>query len=242
MAITNWTRNCFALAMVSLASLLQGCGGMSNTPSSPQATASFRFVQQDPSAGTVDVMMDSALVKGSVAYSTDTGYLTVNAGTHQLLVQPPGGSPKPFVNGMVTLDSGTRNTFILGGWGSFGTVGMPLTDDTTPPASGGIKLRIVAATVETASYDIFVLQSPNTPSGAPTISPPIVPFASSYLALPAGTYDVFVTNFGATTVLFHTGPMTFSAGQNRTVVLSNDCLPTSCAFNSFKATTLVDLN
>lgn len=239
--MSNWTRNCFAFAMMSLASLLPGCGGMSTTPPSPQATASFRFVQQDPSAGTVDVMMDSMLVKGSVAYTTDTGYLTVNAGAHQLLVQPPGGSPKPFVNGMVTLDSGTRNTFILGGWGPFSTMGLPLTDDTIP-ASGGIKLRIADLTAEATNIDIFVLQPPNTPSGAPTIRPTVVPFASSYLALPAGTYDVFVTSFGTTNVLFHTGPMTFSAGQNRTVVLSNDCLPTSCGFNSFKATTLADMN
>jgi hypothetical protein len=121
-------------------------------------------------------------------------------------------------------------------------MGLPLTDDTTPPASGGIKLRIADVTAQATTIDIFVLQSPSTPSGVPTISPTIVPFASSYLALPAGTYDVFVTNSGTTTVLFHTGPMTFSAGQNRTVVLSNDCLPTSCVGNSFKATTLADLN
>ena len=240
--MTNWTRNYLALAMMSFASLLQGCGGMSNTPSSPQETASFRFVQQDPTAGTVDVMLDSMLVKGSVTYTTDTGYMTVNAGTRQLLVQPPGGSPKPFVNGMVTLASGTRNTFILGGWGVFSTMGLSLTDDTAPLASGGIKLRIADLTAEATNIDIFVLQSPNTPSGAPTISPTVLPFASNYLALPAGTYDVFVTNFGTTNVLFHTGPMTFSAGQNRTVVLSNDCLPTSCGFNSFKASTLADLN
>jgi len=238
--MNNWSTICFALAAFSFASFL-GCGGMSTPPAS-RDTASFRFVQQDPTAGTVDVMMDSTLVKGSVAYSTDTGYLTVDAGTRQLLVQPPGGSPRPFVNSPITLNSGTRNTFILGGWGSFTTMGLPMTDDMTPPASGGIKLRIADLTAEATNIDIFVLQSPNTPSGTPTISPSSIPFASSYLALPAGTYDVFVTNFGATTVLFHTGPITFSAGQNRTVVLSNDCLPNSCGFNSFKATILADLN
>jgi len=186
--------------------------------------------------------MDSTLIKGSVTFSTDTGYLTVDAGMRQLLVQPPGGSPRPFVNTPITLNSNTRNTFILGGWGAFNGMGLFLTDDTTPPVSGGIKLRIADLTAEAALVDIFVLQSPNTPSGTPTISPPFLPFASNYLALPAGTYDVFVTNFQTTTVLFHTGPMTFSAGQNRTVVLSNDCLPNSCGFNSFKATTLADLN
>ena len=119
---------------------------------------------------------------------------------------------------------------------------LPMADDTTPPASGGIKLRIADVTAEAGNGDIFVLPSPNTPTGAPTISHPGVPFASNYLALPAGTYDIFVTNLGTTTVVFHTGPMTFSAGQNRTVVLSNDCLPNSCGNNSFKATTLADLN
>jgi hypothetical protein len=241
MILTNWTRSCFVLSMVNFIFLLLGCGGTS-TPTTPQATASFRFVQANPSAGTVDVMIDSALVKSNIAYTTDTGYLTVNAGIHQLLVRPIGGSPRPFVNGMVTFDSDTRNTFILGGWGTISTMSLPLTDDTTPPVSGGIKLRIADVTAEATIIDIFVLQSPNTPSGTPTISPMLIPFASNYLALPAGTYDVFVTSIGTTSILFHTGPMTFSAGQNRTVVLSNDCLPTSCGFNSFKATTLADLN
>ncbi len=238
MVAYNWLKIHFVLAMVSVACFLSGCGGAS----SPQATASFRFVQQNPTAGTVDVSMDSMLVKGSVPYTTDTGYLTVKTGTHQLLVQPPGGSPRPWINGMVTLDSGTRNTFILGGWGPIETTGLPMTDDTTPPASGGIKLRIAIVTVNTTGFDIFILQAPNTPSGAPTISNTSIPFASTYFALPAGTYDVFVTSFGTTNVLFHTGPLTFSAGQNRTLVLSNDCLPTSCGVNSFKATALADLN
>lgn len=241
MIVSKWTGSCFAVVIVSLASLLLGCGGTS-TPNVSQATASFRFVQADPTAGTVDVSMDSTLVKDNVAYSTDTGYLTVNAGTRQLLVQPPGGSPKPFVNGPITLNNNTRNTFILGGWGSFSGMGLPLTDDTIPPASGGIKLRIVDVTAEATPVDIFVLQAPGTPSGTPTITPTMLPFASSYLAMPAGIYDVFVTNSGTTTVLFHTGPMSFSAGQSRTLVLSNDCLPNSCGANSFKATTLADLN
>lgn len=205
MIVNNRTRRAFALAMLSLASFLPGCGGTSTLPAH-QATATFRFVQANPSAGTVDVVMDSALIKGNVAYSTDTGYLAVNAGIRQLLVQPPGGSPRPFINGTVTLDSGTRNTFILGGWGTFSTMGLPLTDDTTPPASGGIKVRIADVTAEATGIDIFVLQSPATPSGAPTLSPRSLPFASSYLSLPAGTYDVFVTNSGTTTVLFHTAP------------------------------------
>src|SRR5450432_2870925 len=179
MIVNNWTRSGFALTMVSLASLLMGCGGTS-TPT-PQATASFRFLQADPSAGTVDVMMDSTLVKGSVAYSTDTGYLTVDAGMRQLLVQPPGGSPQPFVNSPITLNSNTRNTFILGGWGSFNGMGLPLTDDTTPPASGGIKLRIADLTALASIIDIYILQSPNTPSGTPTITPNGLPFTSNYL-------------------------------------------------------------
>ena len=239
--MNKWTRSTLPVAIVGLFSLLSGCGGRS-TPLTPQATASFRFIQANPSAGTVDLFMDSMLVKGSVAYSTDTGYLTVSAGTRQLLIQPPGGSPRPIGGGTLNLNSDTRNTFILGGWGDFGTMDLPMADDTTPPVSGGIKLRIADVTAESGNGDIFVLPSPNTPAGAPTISPTVVPFASNYLALPAGTYDIFVTNFGTTTVVFHTGPMTFSAGQNRTVVLSNDCLPTSCGFNSFKATTLADLN
>lgn len=210
-------------------------------PMTSTATTSFRFMQVDPSAGTVSVMLDSSVVNGNVAYLSETGYAMVNAGTRQLLVQPPGGSPAPFINSPVNLSASTKNTFILGGWGTFGTMGLLALDDTSPPTSG-IKLRVADVAAQAGPVDIYVLQSPNTPSGTPTFSPSSLPFASSYLVLAAGTYDVFVTTSGTTTVLFHTGPMAFTAGQNRTIVLSNNCLPTSCSFNSFRADTLADLN
>jgi hypothetical protein len=241
--MNNLMGHAFALTMVGILVFLCGCGGTSMSPTPmPGATASFRFVQVNASAGAVDVMMDSSTLSGNVAFLRDTGYLTVQAGNHQLLVQPPGGSPKPFVNAPISFNGSTKNTYVLGGWGAFGTMGLPVLDDNSPPAASGIKLRIVDVVAQATNRDIYVLPAPSMPGGTPTFHPASIPFASSYLALPAGTYDVFVTAVGTTTVLFDSGPMTFTAGQNRTVVLLDDCTPTTCSFNAFRAVTLADLN
>ena len=65
---------------------------------------------------------------------------------------------------------------------------------------------------------------------------------STYQTLAAGSYDIFFTSTGTTTVLFDSGPMNFAAGQNRTFVLVNNCTPTACGQNTFTSILLADLN
>jgi len=63
--------------------------------------------------------------------------------------------------------------------------------------------------------------------------------------LPAGTYHVVLTQAGNTTEQFESGPIVFSAGQNRTLYLFQDGGQTSTFFfcsNVFKSMLVSDLN
>jgi hypothetical protein len=96
---------------------------------------------------------------------------------------------------------------------------LVLTDDNTPPASGQIKLRLVHASPTAGRVDIYV-EAPGTDITG--ISPTLtnVPFkaASDYLAVAAGSYEVYITPTGTKTVALDSGSLALSAGQIRTAV------------------------
>jgi hypothetical protein len=69
---------------------------------------------------------------------------------------------------------------------------------------------------------------------------------SPYLAFPAGTYHIVLTQLGNTTVQFDSGPIDFSSGQNRTYyIFQNGGLITPVEFScntEFKPLLVSDLN
>lgn len=225
-----------------------GCGGMKTTPP-VTATASLRLVQGNADAQTVNVLVNGMVTSSNVAYLSNTGYVTVPSGNSMLDVQvpPPGVSPVRGVS--LDLAANSHNTFVMDGCCPFDHATLQLMDDTTPSPSGGAKLRIVEGAISTFGMDFFVLPPGSTPSGSPAFSAPSFNSASAYMALSPGTYDIFMT---ATPppggplgpVLFHTGSITLSANQNRTVVLLNLCSPGACDITGKTLTsiTLADLN
>jgi hypothetical protein len=203
-------------------------------------TASVRVVQGNATAGTISVTADGAVVAGSVPYLTVSGYMPVKVGSLLAVVSPAIKPASPSVT--INQPANSQNTFVLDGWGPFGTGFALLSDDMTAPTAGNAKLRIVDGT-PAGAVDVFVLPAGGTPAGAPTFSNFAFNSTSSYQTLPAGNYDVFFTTAGTTTVLFHPATITLSAGQNRTLLLLNDCTPTACnTLTSFRSMTLPDLN
>ncbi|MGZ4830539.1 MAG: DUF4397 domain-containing protein [Candidatus Angelobacter sp.] len=221
---------------------------MKTTPPATN-TASLRVVQGNADAQTVNVLVDGMLTSSNVAYLSTTGYMTVPSGTAMLDIQIPPPNISPVHNVGLNLAANSHNTFIMDGCCPFEHSSIQLMDDTAPPPSGSAKLRIVDAFLSTTGMDFFVLPPGSTPSGTPTFSAQSFNSASAYLTLTAGTYDVFVTQtppFGGPPgpVLFHTGAITLSANQNRTVAILNLCSPGSCdtTGKTLTSLTLADLN
>ena len=96
---------------------------------------------------------------------------------------------------------------------------LVLPDDNAPPAAGQIKLRLVHASPSAGNVDIYVV-APGTDIN--TVSPTLtnIPFkaASEYLSVPAGSYEVFITQTGKKDVAINSGSLAISAGQIRTAV------------------------
>jgi hypothetical protein len=199
-----------ALALLSAFALFNaGCGD--------DHRAQLRVVHASPDAPNVDVLVDGKIVLTDVPYETASKYLTVAAGSRKIEVRATGGSTD-VINATVPLATNKPYTVLAVNFLA-DIAPLVLTDDNTPPASGQIKLRLVHASPSAGPVDIYV-EAPGTDIN--TVSPTLtnVPFqaASSYLAVPAGSYEVYITPTGSKTVAIDSGSITLAAGAIRTAV------------------------
>ncbi|HZR55307.1 MAG TPA: DUF4397 domain-containing protein [Terriglobales bacterium] len=211
-----------------------GCGG--------GGSAKFRVLQAVPNEPNLNVLIDSTSINSALAFEADTGYQTEKSGSHQFAMEQPGSTTNivPSGNQTLNLTSNSQNTFILTGYSS-SISGMLLSDDTTAPTNSEINLRIVnaAASLGTTApgdeVDVYVVASGTALSGTPTVSALAFNSASDYQSIAAGTYQIYFTEPGTTLTYYSTPPITFTAGQNRTVVFLSP-------LGFFTTTTLNDLN
>jgi uncharacterized protein DUF4397 len=207
---------------------LVGCGSGGN--------AQFRVLQASPNEPTLNVLIDGTSINSNLGFAANTGYQTEKSGSHQFAMEASGSTTNlvPSADQTINLGSSTQNTFILDGYSS-SISGIMLSDDTTTPANSGISLRIVNAAPSIAGADVFIVASGATLSGSPAISDLTFGSASSYQSLAAGTYTVYFTEPGTTLEYYDTGTVTFTANQNRTIVLLSGP-------GSLTSVTLADLN
>lgn len=211
-----------------------GCGGGSGN-------AQLRVLQASPTASSVNLLVDNAVVSSNLGYGANTGYLSVRSGTLHLQVVPTGAST-PIVDESVSVPSSGEVTVVVEGV-SPSITGLVLTDNNTAPAAGTAQLRLVNAAPSMGTADVYAVAAGSSLiSGSPTVAGLAFGQASSYqsLTIPTTsttqTFSVFFTEPGTTLVLVDTGPITFSAGQNRTVVALNR------VGGGFTFATLADLN
>ena len=228
--------------------LASGCGGGNMPMGSPPAnTASLRVVQGNAAAGTMSLLVDGMTAGSSVTFPGSSGYMPVKVGA-QVTLQPANIGPSSALTQTLNVPVNSRNTFILDGWGPFGFSTMMLADDMSPSPNGDPKLRVMDGATSSVPLDVYAMPAGTIlPSGTPALSSISFNSASSYLALPAGSYDLFFTvaisvGGSAGQVLFHTGTISLAANQNRTVILINDCTQTTCSANIFRSMLLADLN
>lgn len=179
--------------------------------------AQLRVVHASPDAPNVDVLVDGKTVLTNVAYEAASSYLPVSAGSRKIEVRATGTS-QDVINATVSL-SRNKDYTVLAVDKLASISPLVLTDDNTPPASGQIKLRLVHASPSAGPVDIYV-EAPGTDiTGiSPTLSNVSFKTASDYLAVAAGSYEVYITPTGSKTVALDSGSITLTAGQIRTAV------------------------
>jgi hypothetical protein len=94
-----------------------------------------------------------------------------------------------------------------------------LSDDNTAPTSGNIKIRVINASPTLGTADVYIVPAGTgiTP-GSPTFANLAYQSASGYQSLTAGSYEVIFTFAGQASAVIDSNPLSFSAGQIRSVV------------------------
>ena len=214
----------FFLTLILMAS---GCGS---------SNAQLRALQASPDeTNGLNILVDGNTLFSAVALGAPTGYTSVSSGSHHLQVEVP-GSTTPVIDETISLGGGGHYTFMTANFASSLTPVL-LSDDKTAPSSGEVNIRAVHAGAGIGNVDVFILGPGNSPIGAtPAITNLAFGAASSYQSLAAGSYEIFFNAAGGTTTYVDTGSLSFTAGQNRTIVL----VPS--AFGGFSWSVLPDLN
>jgi uncharacterized protein DUF4397 len=224
-----------------------GCGGAQTAGNRSSGngnfgSASLRVIVLNPTAAPVSVSVDGAMVSSSLPYLGNTGYVPIKAGgAGQLAIDPSNPPAVNPVNTPLNVAVNSHSTFLLDGWAHFEQSSCLMTDDNAPAANSAAKLRIMDATLA-AIHDIYLMPAAPAPSGTPLVALSAFNNATQYQTLAPGSYEVFFTKTGTTQVLFDSGPITLSAGQNRTLVVLSDCQPNFCDFNVLRSMLLPDLN
>jgi uncharacterized protein DUF4397 len=204
-----------------------GCGGGGSH-------TQLRVLQGSADAGNIDVLVDGTTLISSLAFASPSKYESVSAGSRHLQIEQT-GTTTPIIDENVSLDSGAKYTLLTENFVSAITP-LLLVDNTTAPSSGNFQIRLVNDMPSVGNIDVYVV-APGTIPGQvpPTVSNLSLDAASSYLSMLAGTYDIIVTGPGNVFTYFDSGPVSFTGGQNRTVVLLSN-------ISGYGSVTLADLN
>ena len=223
----QWLKATGCLLLTAVLLSAPGCGG------GGQHTQ-LRVLQGSADAGSVNVLVDGTTLFSNVAFAAPTKYAEASPGSRHLQVQQAGSSTS-IIDQTVSLNGGANYTLITANFVSNITP-LFLTDDTAAPGAGKIQLRLVNDMPSVGSIDVYVV-TPGTLPGTvlPTISNLGLDSVTAYQSLSAGTYEVIVTGVGNVFTYLDTGPITFTAGQNRTIVLMSN-------LSGYGSVTLADLN
>jgi hypothetical protein len=188
------------------------------------ADAQVRVGHFAPFADTLDATSVNIAVNGDIAISgldfgeTTDGYINLPAGDYTLDVLPV-GSEDVAITADVTLEDDTAYTVLaLGNVTDQPLTLLPLVDDTSAPADGEFKLRLVHGVPAAAAASVDV----RTALGDPVLTDFAYATASDVLNLAEGNYDLKITTPGGGTDLIDLTALDLPAGANLTVVAIGD--------------------
>jgi hypothetical protein len=121
-----------------------------------------------------------------------------------------------------------RTVYATGGAGGSAVTAFITLDDNQAPAAGQARVRVVHLSPAAGPVDVFVTApNANLATATPTLAGVAVRSASTYLAVPAGTYQVRVVPAGtapaarAGAVALNVASLVLAAGAARTIVAAD---------------------
>ncbi len=209
----------FTLVMVFVTT---GCGS---------GSARVRLMNAFVGQSSLDMLMNNQSAATGVVYGAASGYVSTSSGSETLEIEDT-GSTNILVNQSISISPKTDSTILATGTGT-----VVLTDNNAPPSSGNIEIRAINASFTLGPADVYIVPSgTQIIPGSPTFPSLAYQAASAYQTLPAGSYQVIFTQPGQAFAVISSTPLSFSAGQIRSLVSLDG------QFGGFTLALLSDLN
>lgn len=194
-----------------------GCGGAAGGSGSSQ----IRAVHFIPDAPALDVLADfSGDPLATAAIYTETGgYKKIQNVTQNIEVLLNGTSTVISSIAMAPGEGQKLSLFLVGSLASpdyllFG-------DNTTVPASGKVKLRLIMASPTAGTVDIYITNPGDPLPTTPTYDNYVFGNNTGYLEGLAGSYRIRITGSNNQTVKLDTGAISLASGVIKTWVLAD---------------------
>jgi hypothetical protein len=194
-----------------------GCGG--------SGAANLRVLHAAPTEPQVNILVDGNTVNSNLAYSANTGYISVSSGSRHFQVEAVNSST-PIVDTTLTLADSTNTTVVVTGTSTITPI--VLTDDTTAPTSGTAEIRLVNAAPSMGAADVYVVPTGTSIVGVNAlVSGLTFQTASAYqnITITAGTsanFDVYFTEPGTKLAELATSGISITSGSALTFVTMNN--------------------
>jgi hypothetical protein len=209
-------------------------------PSGPTGRVRFVNVITDPARNPVNAILENLPFGVSLTYTASTpatlpapstaNYAAILAGNRSLVVKRTADTTVTLatINFTIAADQ-NRTVYAIGGTGGATVTSFLTTDDNGAPAAGQMKLRIVNLSPTAGALDVFVT-APNADlaTATPTVANLAYQAASTYVAMPAGTYQVRFVPAGtapgsrAVAVTINVASLAVAAGAGRTIVAADN--------------------
>ena len=212
-------RKCFPLQAAFLAAVsilsMAGCGDTSHIQA--------RAVHASSTAPNVDVKAGKTFIAQNLAFGSASPYVKANAGADTINVYAAGSDSTAVLSASTTTTKNAVLTvFALGQLANIkGVVKVEDPTDAATPTSGNAKLRAVHGSFLAGTVDVYVTAPGTKLTSSVTPTVPNFTFGSvtSYLSVPAGSYQVQITPAGEQTpVLINVPSVALSAGQLYTAI------------------------
>jgi hypothetical protein len=209
-------------------------------PGGDQGRVRFVNVITDTTRGRVNAILERLPFGVNLTYTQATPitlpapntalYSPILAGTRSLELVRTASTGTNVATFPLTIAANTDYTvYGTGGTGGSAITAFTTTDDNAAPSAGQVRVRVVHLSPSAGAVDIFVTApGADLATATPTLANVAVRTASSYLAVPAGTYQVRVVPAGtpaagrAAAVAINVASLALPAGGVRTIVAADN--------------------
>lgn len=174
-------------------------------------SAMVRVAHLSPDAPAVDIWVNGEVVLEEVPYKAVSGYLELPAGVHQIQVSPAGKTEPIVIDATITFKANTSYTVAATGLLNEDDLAPILLMDDSSVTMSNSKVRFVHTSPDAPAVDVAQA------GGAVLFKEADFREASSYLELPAGTYDLEVRVANTMNVALPLPGVTLEEGTNYTV-------------------------